>query len=269
MFNKELEELRNRPIPDLEPKFPIDTHYRRWPVDTTHELFTEPCVNVLNQGIAGANHYHESKVAPYYRSIPGSVPELFLRETVAMKLQSINFRLRRSSLELFIRDAWRPAMVQYSMHHWCREQIRTRHPDWTEEQVVAEATSYWSLGPERDEDVELLSPPPHATGAVIDGGIRIVGGEHLWMGTIFDDVSARSHTRAFEEHSNEDSFSDQEALKNRRLFYWLFTEEQFRVNPKEYWHASWGDQLWAKLVATQTGMEAPAWYGAINPYARE
>ena len=44
------------------------------------------------------------------------------------------------------------------------------------------------------------------------------------------------------------SFSDEEARANRRLLHWVMAEEGFEGLPDEWWHFSWGDQMWAKLA---------------------
>ena len=81
------------------------------------------------------------------------------------------------------------------------------------------------------------------------------------MGTIFDDVTEASHTDACERAADAQlSFSDLEARANRRLLYWLMEEEGFCNNPTEWWHYSFGDQMWARL----TGAEA-AYYSAAEP----
>jgi D-alanyl-D-alanine dipeptidase len=81
------------------------------------------------------------------------------------------------------------------------------------------------------------------------------------MGSIFDDVTALAHRDHLERKSSGSlSFSEEEARANRRLLHWVMTEEGFAGHPEEWWHYSWGDQLWAKL----TGAPA-ALYGLAEP----
>ena len=54
--------------------------------------------------------------------------------------------------------------------------------------------------------------------------------------------------------------SDEEARANRRILYWVMAEAGFANNPTEWWHYSWGDQMWAKLRG-----EPAALYGACDP----
>jgi D-alanyl-D-alanine dipeptidase len=68
------------------------------------------------------------------------------------------------------------------------------------------------------------------------------------MGSIFDDATALAHRDQFERvDSTLPSFSDDEARANRRLLHWAMAEAGFAGHPDEWWHYSWGDQLWAAL----------------------
>ncbi len=135
-------------------------------------------------------------------------------------------------------------MVQAYFHDvWMPAEIRRRDPSLTGEALTREVERYWAA-PSRDAD----SPAPHATGAAVDLTIRWTGGEQLWMGSIFDDATALAHRDRFEDlDDNAMSFSDEEARANRRLLHWIMAEEDFAGHPDEWWHFSWGDQLWAKL----------------------
>jgi D-alanyl-D-alanine dipeptidase len=83
------------------------------------------------------------------------------------------------------------------------------------------------------------------------------------MGSLFDDASQLAHTDRFETETDEEafSFSNEEARANRRLLYWLMVDAGFASNPSEWWHFSFGDQMWAKLrneaEALYAGAEAP------------
>ena len=56
------------------------------------------------------------------------------------------------------------------------------------------------------------------------------------------------------------SFSNEEARANRRMLYWLMIEAGFTNHPDEWWHYSYGDQMWAKL-----SNKPAAFYGAAEP----
>ena len=53
----------------------------------------------------------------------------------------------------------------------------------------------------------------------------------------------------------------EEARANRRLLHWLMVAEGFAGHPDEWWHFSYGDQLWAKLSGAPAAL-----YGEASPY---
>ncbi len=163
---------------------------------------------------------------PYWRRIEGSIPELFLRQGVLAKLAAINARLVPQGLELFLFDAWRPKAVQAYFHDvWMPTELKARRPELSGEALQREVENYWAR-PTTDEH----SPAPHATGAATDLTLRWTGGEQLWMGSLFDDVTKIAHRDHF-ERDLEMCFSDEEARANRRLLHWVMAEEGFHRPP--------------------------------------
>lgn len=259
-MHPELTALRERPIPRLADALKAKHGYREWPI-TKGPLYDEPLVDVREYGIAGVNNLANYPHNPPYRSpVEGSIEGLFVRTSVGSRLQTINRFLARGGLELFVYDAWRPLSIQNYMHDvWFPEVLRKKYPHWDEERIMREVENYWAKGATGDPDPN--SPPPHGTGAALDLTIRVIGGSELWMGTIVDDVSSRAHTDALERKHYDLSFSEDEAIGNRRLLYWLMRSMGFMNNPTEWWHYSVGDQMWAKLRTEETGGAHHAYYG--------
>lgn len=249
--------LREEPIRDCARARAARDGFRAHPIDRNHPSFNEPLVDAHDLGIAGENYYYSHRNPPYWRRIDGAVPHLKMRRSVGEKLRRVNQRLETATLELFVFDAWRPRAVQAYFHdRWMPDELRRRDPSLAGARLTAEVERYWAA-----PTVNEYSPAPHATGAALDLTIRWIGAEQLWMGSIFDDTTALAHRDRFETHqSSELSFSDEEARANRRLLHWAMTEEGFAGHPDEWWHFSWGDQLWAKL----TGAPA-AHYGLAEP----
>jgi D-alanyl-D-alanine dipeptidase len=245
--------LRNRPIPDQEPLRAARAGFRsRIPIDAANALFGEPLVDMRELGIAGENFYFSEANPPYWRRIEGSVPDLKLRQTVARKLAAVNGRLKPEGLELFLLDAWRPRAVQAYFHDvWTPAELKRRDPSLSGEALTHEVERYWAAPTD-----DPLRPAPHSTGAASDLTLRLIGGDPLWMGSIFDDATPLAHRDRFEGDDAARAFSDEEARANRRILHWVMTEEGFAGHPDEWWHFSWGDQLWAAL----TGVSA-AHYG--------
>jgi len=241
-----LEELRNRPIGELAGLRTSRRGFRqRIALASDQPLFAEAVVEARAMGLAGENFYAGSRNPPYWQPIAGATDKLWLRKTAAEKLARVNARAGAAGLELFLFDAWRPRAVQAYFHDvWMPRELKRRDSTLSGAALNEEVERYWAA-PTDDPG----SPAPHATGAAADLTLRWKNGEALWMGSLFDDVTALAHRDRFESLGDENfSFSDQEARANRRLLHWLMTEEGFAGHPDEWWHFSWGDQLWAALT---------------------
>lgn len=259
-----MEDYFSKPIPNLYSVRQARLGYRAWNINADAPQYTESCMDVRSAGVMGVNHYFSAQNPPYNQHIPGSTDALLVRETILHKLLEVNAKLKSFGLELFVFDALRPLAIQNYFHDvWFPQQIRERHPDWNDEQVVSEVELYWARG-SRDGTIDPQSPPPHTTGAAVDVTLKYIDGGQVWMGTLFDDVTIDAHTDRMEGEGSEWSFTRQEARKNRRLLFWVMKEVGFENNPTEWWHFSYGDQMWAKLHSAEKGEEIPAHYSATT-----
>jgi len=241
-----LEALRARPIGDLSaPRAARDGFRSRVPIARDNVLFGEAVVEAWAAGLAGENFYAGTRNPPYWQRIEGATDKLWLRQSVAAKLRAVNARAAAAGLELYLFDAWRPRAVQAYFHDvWMPRELQRRGSKLEGAALTAEVERYWAAPSE-----DAGSPAPHATAAAVDLTLRWKDGEALWMGSLFDDVTALAHRDRFEEFPADNfSFSDQEARANRRLLHWLMVEEGFAGHPDEWWHFSWGDQMWAALT---------------------
>ncbi|HXC57427.1 MAG TPA: M15 family metallopeptidase [Rhizomicrobium sp.] len=240
-----LSDLRSRPIGEQASLRAAKAGFRTVPIARSNTYYLEEMVDVRDLGIAGENYYHSVRNPPYWRRIAGAVPDLLVRASVGEKLVRINARLGEAGLELFLFDAWRPRAVQTYFHDvWMPAEILRRQPALRGAALREEIERYWAA-----PSIDGASPAPHATGAAVDLTIRWAGSDPLWMGSIFDDATALAHRDRFESLSDDVlSFSDEEARANRRLLHWIMAAEGFAGHPDEWWHFSWGDQLWAKLT---------------------
>ena len=241
-----LEELRARAVGDQGSAREARKGFRqRIPIPHGNELFGESVVEAREAGLAGANYYASARNPPYWQSVEGATDRLWLRRSVAEKLSHVNARVAAAGLELFLFDAWRPRAVQAYFHDtWMPRELQRRNPSLSGAALLEEVERYWAAPSE-----DAASPAPHATGAAVDLTLRWKGGEQLWMGSLFDDVTGLAHRDRFERLDAQNfSFSDQEARANRRLLHWLMAEGGFAGHPDEWWHFSWGDQMWAALT---------------------
>src|SRR3954464_628848 len=249
-----LKALRQRPIPDQAPARAAREGFRsRIAIDDSQALFGEAMVEAGAAGLAGNNYYAQPRNPPYWRAIKGASDKLLLRHSVAQRLAQVNRRAAEAGLELYLFDAWRPRAIQAYFHDvWMPAELKRRGCKLEGAALVAEVERYWAAPSDH-----ASSPAPHATGGAVDLSLRWKDGEALWMGSLFDDVTALAHRDRFESLAAENvSFSDQEACANRRLLHWLMVEEGFAGHPDEWWHFSWGDQMWAALTGA-----ASAHYG--------
>lgn len=242
----DLEELRNRPIGGQAGARAARKGFRRnIAIARDNALFGEKVVEAAALGLKGENFYAGTRNPPYWQRIEGATDRLWLRQSVAEKLAKVNARAGRAGLELFLFDAWRPRAVQAFFHDvWMPRELTRRNPGLSGAALTEAVERYWAA-PSGSAD----QPAPHATAAAVDLTLRWKDGEVLWMGSLFDDATALAHRDRFEALEEENfSFSDQEARANRRLLHWLMLEEGFAGHPDEWWHFSWGDQLWAALT---------------------
>lgn len=246
--------LRDKPIPP--PPENGARGYRALPIAFDGAANQEPLVTLSEYGVRGENFYAQPRNPPYYAIIPGSITTLSLREGVATRLRDVNAQLANADLELFVLDAWRPQAVQAYFHdRWLPAELRKRKPHLSDAELAAEVTNYWAA-----PSTGVEAPSPHSTGGAVDLTLRWRGGDPLWMGSLFDDASPLAHTDRFEGEVDPEafSFSNEEARANRRLLYWLMVGAGFASNPSEWWHFSFGDQMWAKLRNEPQGLYAGA-----------
>jgi zinc D-Ala-D-Ala dipeptidase len=243
---KSLESLRTRAIGPQDAARTARKDCRvRIPIRRDNHLFGEKMVEARDAGLKGENFYASDRNPPYWSKVEGATERLLLRQSVAEKLARVNERAGEAGLELFLFDAWRPRAVQAYFHDvWMPRELKIRHPHLSGAALSEEVERYWAA-PSADEN----SPAPHATGGAVDLTLKWKDGEALWMGSLFDDVTAMANRDRFENLAADNfSFSDEEARANRRLLHWLMTDEGFAGHPDEWWHFSWGDQMWAALT---------------------
>ena len=145
-------------------------------------------------------------------------------------------------LRLSIFDAWRPIavqafMVDHSIAELCRERgVEVRSGD-AFDQVVADVGRFWAA-PSRDP----MTPPPHSTGAAVDLTLSSSDGTPLAMGGEIDAIGAVSEPQHYAGREDSDA---QRWHQRRQLLANVMEASGFAQHPNEWWHYSFGDQLWA------------------------
>lgn len=256
-MSDDLQALKQTPVPSSAEAQARKRGYRtEVTIAMDGEAASEACVEARAIGLKGDNHYFSAFNPPYHQRIPGSIEQLFVRRSVGEKLSAVNARLAGAGLELYLFDAWRPQAVQRYFHDvWFPDWLRQRAPHLDGAELTEEVEKYWAA-----PTSTAASPSPHSTGGAVDLTLRYIATRQpLFMGGLFDDVTEDAWTDSFELRPVI-SMSDEEARANRRLLYWVMSEAGFANNPTEWWHYSWGDQMWARL-----GGHPAAVFGACNP----
>ncbi len=239
------------PIPDQSELRERRRGARKYPTDLNAPENRELPTELRTAGIAGENYYYSDNNPPYLHRAKGAIPELYVREGILKKLLVANSEFKKLGYELFVFDAYRPIAVQNYFHdEWVPQFLRAAHPEWSDEQVREETGTYWAEGAPSETQVNPLSPPQHSTGGVVDCSIRRIGEfETIDMGGAFDLVGEVSFTDYLEQLEKKRPLTKEESLgrDNRRLLYHIMTHAGFTVNPNEWWHYGFGDQLSAKL----------------------
>jgi zinc D-Ala-D-Ala dipeptidase len=191
--------------------------------------------------------------APYG---PGACP-FRLRQGVIQRLVQAQAHLQRQHPDwcLAIFDAWRPLavqafMVDHAIGELCHQRgIDPALPSAAREQAVADVGRFWA-----PPNPDPAAPPPHSTGAAVDLTVaRLLDtGEHelLEMGSEIDAIGAVSEPDHFGERAAVCADAQQRASfqtwhGHRQALRDAMRKAGFVQHPNEWWHFSWGDQLWA------------------------
>lgn len=224
------------PIPNLEPA----------KVDYCPRVCEnrEPLLNLTNR-----HPRIYSKSMYFEQQIPDSLQSIYLRREVCERLLQA-LALLPEQYSFIVYDGYRPLQVQRHLFQLFYEEIKNRHSNFSEEEVLEETLKYVAY-----PSVDPTKTSPHLTGGAIDLTLGDLEGNPLDFGSLFDEMSVKSATRYFEHHLLE----NEEALKNRRLLFNSMTSVGFTNYSEEWWHFDYGNVTWARRVKS-----AEAMYGAVE-----
>ncbi len=189
-----------------------------------------------------------------------------LRSGVLERLLQAEHALQQAQplCRLAIFDAWRPLAVQRFMvrHAVVEECARTGvdpdQPSPARDQVMAAVGRFWA--PPSDDPT---TPPPHSTGAAVDLTLADDAGTPLAMGGEIDAIGPVSEPEFHAQAALTDPGGEAARWHGRRqLLARVMAGAGFVQHPNEWWHFSWGDQLWAWRRG-----ETQARYGRIGEVA--
>ena len=173
---------------------------------------------------------------------------LWGRESAVEALVEVAEKLVPNRLKIY--DAFRPLEYQQMRHNMVLDKLRTENPDWTDEQVKAQAFIL-SSPPSRN----LQTPPAHATGGAFDLTIADALGNDWDMGSLYGDFDSPLM------YTNAAGLSDTQR-ESRITLIRLMGESGFMSFPGEWWHFSFGDREWSAYQ----GLEKAIYSRAEDPY---
>ena len=169
-----------------------------------------------------------------------------LREEVVKRLIKVNdfLKLKNNSFYLLIYDSWRPIEVQEFMFNRAfSSECKKLDLDPSVKNmelypfVKKKVEKFWAY-PSFDERY----PPPHSTGGALDITLADEFGNIIDMGSNIDQMDNKSKPDFYKNIKNEDAI-----IWNyrRNLLKEVMVKYEFVQHPNEWWHFSYGDQLWA------------------------
>lgn len=248
--------------------------YQRIPIcDCGESLVAIP----LEQFAVEQPHAYVKLGAPY-----GDKSPYYLRQGVLQRLLQAQRSLQQIHpywrIQIF--DAYRPLAVQQYMVDYTFAQALAAQglspeklTDAQRHTLLEQVYQFWAA-----PSYDPATPPPHSTGAAVDVTLVDALGAVVNMGSPIDEMSPRSYPDHFADAVAAESreFDSLEWLipndrcdrskfhAHRQLLKQVMLDAGFRQHPREWWHFSFGDQLWAWLMSQDnSGRQETACYGAV------
>jgi D-alanyl-D-alanine dipeptidase len=225
----------------------IECHEKLSHIDDPQILFFSP-------------HPYKAAGAPY-----GSASPFDLRSGAVERLRRAQRQLSalHPGYRLKIFDCFRPLPVQSYMVELTFLQIATERGLDPE-----------TLGPDEQEPIyqevfklfarpnpDPSAPPPHSTGGAVDLTIVDEKGQPLDMGSEIDALPPCALPHHYYGKSDPVSVKIQ---ANRDLLRTVMISAGFERLPREWWHFSYGDQMWALLQSIKDRRKVSAIYGRLD-----
>ncbi len=169
-----------------------------------------------------------------------------LREGVVSRLVRANNYLQtiHKNYSLILYDSWRPIEVQSYMFFLAyesecnRKGLEFKSNDMNlYPEIIKEVEKFWAY-PSFDDKC----PPPHSTGGAIDLTIADNNGKLIDMGCEIDNMDSSASPEFYKSRNSKESKIFDE---RRNLLKKVMLKFEFVQHPNEWWHFSYGDQLWA------------------------
>ena len=153
-------------------------------------------------------------------------------------------KLKNKSFYLLIYDSWRPIEVQEFMFNRAfSSECKKLDLDLSVKNmelyplVKKKVEKFWAY-PSFDE----RCPPPHSTGGALDITLADEYGNIIDMGSDIDQMDDKSKPDFYKNIKSEEAIIWND---RRNLLKEIMVKYEFVQHPNEWWHFSYGDQLWA------------------------
>jgi len=186
-------------------------------------------------------HIYMSLGAPYAELSPFYVRAGVL-ERLEVSLGYLQKQYPRWRIKIF--DAYRPVavqefMVKYTKHQLAKAQGIDLSNPVQEQELMKQVYKFWAV-----PSLDPATPPPHSTGAAIDVTLIDQENNEIDMGGDIDEISDRSLPDHYKNPITPESIKFNQY---RQLLKDCMIEAGFRQHPNEWWHFSFGDQMWCWL----------------------
>jgi D-alanyl-D-alanine dipeptidase len=202
-------------------------------IESTDKMLIEACWTVEGD-------WEGQRYADYIAEHP-EYDGVYLRSEVADRLKAAANNLD-DKYQLVIRAGHRPIEVQKRILIDCANDYKIDNPEASDEEALRHAKTFVS-----DPDITL---PPHVCGAAIDVDVQDKAtGVLLDFGSKLNDDNQKSFLYY------PDLSDDQKA--NRLMLVTAMLDAGFASCKPEWWHFSYGDQVWAWFYRETNSLYSP------------
>lgn len=153
------------------------------------------------------------------------------RMEVGLRLIKAEEILQPTGIRLLIKECYRPMAVEKAIWDQYYNYLKTKHPDWTEEQFFEDCVKFNAP----------LDVAPHTTGGAVAVTLIDKNNEVIDMGTEVNASPIKTELKTYTDARNISKW----AKKNRALLGDAMKEAGFVNYPTQWWHWSYGDKYWA------------------------
>lgn len=202
-------------------------------ISSNDKLVIEPCWTLKND-------WEGRRYADYISTHP-KYDGVYVRSELARRLERAAASLD-NTYKLVVRAGHRPIEVQRTILAECAEDYKKDHPDVTDEEALNHARTFVS-----DPDRTL---PPHVCGAAVDVElIDATTGKLVDFGGKMNDDNEKSYL-----HYPDLTKTQKD---NRLILLRAMVGAGFASCMPEWWHYSYGDQVWAWFYGESQSLYSP------------